>query len=63
MMDKLDKFNIEKLLNNPEECGYRVMIREFFQYNVPLKCPYKSMLKAFYDNLINNEKDKESALL
>ena len=62
-MDGVDKMNIEKLLSNPSECEYRVMLREFFEYDVPLKCPYKSMLKAFYNNLLKKERDKDSGLI
>ena len=60
IMDHLDEINIESLINNPEECGYRVMLREFFQYDVPLACPYKAMLQAFYEKIKGKENDKES---
>ena len=62
-MDGLDKMNIEKLLSDPSECEHRVMLREFFEYDIPLKCPYKSMLKAFYNNLLKKERDKDSGLI
>lgn len=62
-MDHLDKLKIEQLLSDPNECGYRVMLREFFEYNVPLVCPYKTMLKAFYKRLASKEADRESGLL
>ena len=62
IMDHLDKVKIEELIDNPEECGYRVMLREFFQYDVPLACPYKAMLKAFYETIRKKEDDRESGL-
>lgn len=62
-MDGLDKLNIEKLINDPKECEYRVLLREFFQYDVPLKCPYKAMLEAFYKKLVAKERDKDSGLI
>lgn len=61
-MDNLDKLNIEKLLNDPNECGYRIMLREFFEYDIPLKCQHKEMLKAFYENLKERQNQKESGL-
>jgi len=62
-MDGLDKMNIEKMLSDPHECEYRVMLHEFFEYDVPLKCPYKSMLKAFYNKLLTKERDCDCGLL
>ena len=62
-MDGLDKMNIEKMLSDPHECEYRVMLREFFEYDVPLKCPYRSMLKAFYNNLLTKERDGDCGLI
>jgi len=62
-MDGLDKMNIEKMLADPSECDYRVMLREFFEYNVPIVCPYKTMLRAFYNKMISKERDRDSGLL
>ena len=62
-MDHLDRVNIEKLLSDPTECDYRIIIREFFEYKVPLKCPMRAMVKAFFDKLIESEKDKNSGLI
>ena len=58
-MDMYEKFDIEKLINNPNECDYRVLLREFFEYQIPLKCPYKAMLKAFYDDRKERELKKD----
>ena len=62
-MDGLDKMKIEKMLSDPSECDYRVILREFFEYDVPLKCPYKSMLKAFYNDLLTKERNCDCGLL
>ena len=62
-MDGLDKMNIEKMLADPAECNYRVMLREFFEYDVPLKCPYKVMLEAFYNKMLSKERDENSGLI
>ena len=62
-MDGLDKMNIEKMLSDPHECQYRVFLRSFFEYNIPIVCPYKTMLKAFYNKMLTKERDKDSGLL
>ena len=61
-MDGLDKTNIEKLLSDPSECGYRVMLREFFEYQISLKCPFKEMLDFFYKRLQESQNNRESGL-
>ena len=56
MPTELDKLRLERLINEPEECDYRVILREVFNYDVPIRCPYKSMIKAFYEDLKKHEK-------
>ena len=62
-MDGLDKMKIEKLLSDPGECDYRVLLKEFFEYDVPLKCPYKTMLRAFYNGMISKERNCDCGLI
>ena len=62
-MDGLDKMKIEQMLANPHECDYRVFLRSFFEYDIPIVCPYKTMLRAFYNKMISKERDRDSGLL
>ena len=62
-MDGLDKMNIEKMLSDPSECEYRVMLHEFFEYQIELKCPYKEMLRTFYNNSISKERQCDCGLI
>ena len=62
-MDGLDKMNIEKMLADPHECQYRVMLKAFFEYDIDIACPYKTMLRAFYNKMISKERDKDSGLI
>jgi len=62
-MNGLDKQNIEKILSDPTECPYRIMLKEFFEYDIPIQCQYRKMLRKFFEKSDYKEQDLDSGLI
>jgi len=50
-MEQLDKLNVEQMVKDEDKCPYRIMLKEYFQYDIPVDCQYKKMLKTYFRDL------------
>jgi len=62
-MDMLDRLKIEQLSGDPKECEYRMVCREFFELDVPLKCPIRERVKDYFRDMQWKENDLNSGLI
>ena len=47
-MEQLDKLNVEQMVKDEDKCPYRIMLKEYFQYDIPVDCQYRKMLKTYF---------------
>ena len=62
-MDASDKSNIEKFIYSPERCTGLVMLKEFWNCEVPKDCPWKKVLKKLYEQDEKLQQEKDSGLI
>ena len=46
------------MVKDEDKCPYRIMLKEYFQYDIPIDCQYRKMLKAYFKDLEPKEKQK-----
>ena len=62
-MDASDKSNIEKFIYSPEGCTGLIMLKEFWNCEVPKDCPWKKVLKKLYEQDEKQQQERESGLI
>lgn len=53
---RIDNINVECLLSGSEECEFRMLLKKLFEYDIEPSCPYRKMLKRFYEDIKAREK-------
>ena len=60
-MDMYEQLDIEQLIKTQQEkCRWRVIVKTFMEYDIPVECPLERWVRAYFKKLMNSEMDKEA---
>ena len=62
-LENLTTEKIQKLLDCQEKCVWRIIITQLMQYALPIDCPREKMARSWLRKFIEDQTDRESALL